>query len=196
MFASKQPLRKKEKVKGMMNSTRVSPYKCVGDNEKTNVIDSTWHTVAHFSLHDLFLKSCSLLPYLTAHHTQGSNAQPAAATTATTTKYVALGRHAHAGIGLRVKVPADKENSGGGQPGQQAPNANVRVPVGRQVAATSRVKVMAGQHGAAGGTEVHDRRSYAQRQKKDMHKLKPERFSVGKHSHSRSSGLAHLDRTT
>ena len=86
MSASKQPLRKKEKVKGMMNSTRVSPYKCVGGNEKAVVIESTWHTVTHFSLHDLFLKACSLLPYLSAHHTQGSNAHPAAATTAATTK--------------------------------------------------------------------------------------------------------------
>ena len=107
-----------------------------------------------------------------------------------------LGWHAHAGVGLRVKVPADKKNSGGGQPGQDAPNANVRVPVRRQVAATSRVKVMAGQHGGAGGTEVQDRGSYAQRQKKDMHRLKPEQFSVGKKSYTRSSGFAHLDRTT
>jgi hypothetical protein len=95
-----------------------------------------------------------------------------------------------------MKVLADEKNSGGGQPGQDAPNANVRVPVGRQVAATPRVKAIAGQHGVTGGTEVEDRGSYAQRQRKDMHRLNPWKCSVRKKSYARCSGLAHLDRTT
>ena len=43
-----------------------------------------------------------------------------------------------ASVGAQVEVPADEEAGGGGQPGEDAPNANVCVPVGGQVAAVKR----------------------------------------------------------
>ena len=77
--------------------------------------------------------------------------------------------HTHASVSLQVEVPAHEEACGGWQPGQYAPNANVGVPVGGQVAAV--------ESDAADGSELEGERRggagcYAQRQKKDMRRLK------------------------
>ena len=44
-------------------------------------------------------------------------------------------RHALAGVCLQVKVPAQEEAGGAGQPREDAPYADVGVPVSRQVPA-------------------------------------------------------------
>ena len=77
--------------------------------------------------------------------------------------------HTHASVSLQVKVPAHEEAGGGWQPRQYAPNANVGVPVSGQVAAV--------ESDAADGSEHEGERRggagcYAQRQKKDMRRLK------------------------
>ncbi len=46
--------------------------------------------------------------------------------------------NALASVGAQVKVPAGEEAGGGGQPGEDAPNADICVPVGGQVAAAKR----------------------------------------------------------